>query len=149
MSETLLQYVLQRLSQVEDPVFLHNELNKFSEIEINNLREKGILRETSRATEIPRPNCHPDRGYLLVRNTSHGIFGVADAEEYFDPIPLSEDDIRQYKVSLPKLVDEIRRENEIVGQGFESSEGLLHIGSKNLEGYTSAEIYLSLSLSRI
>ena len=138
--------MLQRLSQIERPIFLYSELRRFSEVDIQALYGDGILRKTSNATEIPRPDHNPGGGYLMVRQTSRGVFGVADEDEYFDPIPLMEDDIRQYTVSLPKLVDAIRRENSISGEGFKNSGGLIHLGRKHLDGYESADVFLSLSL---
>ena len=88
MTETLLHFVLQRLDQIECPVFLHRELEDFPEEELRILRAEGILRETSRATEIPRPKHSPPGCDLIVRQTSKGMFGVADEDDYFDPIPL-------------------------------------------------------------
>ena len=144
MTETLLHFVLQRLDQIECPFFLHRELERFPDEELRALRAKGILRETSRATEIPRPKHLPPGGDLIVRQTSKGVFGVADEDDYFDPIPLTEDDIRQYDISLPKLAAAIRRDNGISGSGLENHDGLIPLGQKSVEGIGSLNVYFSI-----
>lgn len=144
MTEGLLNFIFQRLDQVESPVFLHGELECYPEDEFRVLREKGILRETSRATEIPRPKRFPLGGDLIVRQTSKGIFGVADEDNYFDPIPLTEDDVRQYELSLPKLTTVIRQANGIEGSGFANHHGLIPMGLKTLDSLGTLEIFLSI-----
>ena len=144
MTETLLHFVLQRLDQIECPFFLHRELERFPDEELRALRAKGILREPSRATEIPRPKHLPPGGDLIVRQTSKGVFGVADEDDYFDPIPLTEDDIRQYDISLPKLAAAIRRDNGISGSGLENHDGLIPLGQKSVEGIGSLNVYFSI-----
>ena len=144
MTETLLHFVLQRLDQIECPVFFHREFERFSDEELRALRAEGILRETSRATEIPRPKHLPPGGDLIVRQTSKGMFGVANEDDYFDPIPLTEDDIRQYDVSLPKLAAAIRRDNGISGSGLENHDGLIPLGQKSVEGIGSLNVYFSI-----
>src|SRR3990172_3580971 len=103
LSESLLDFVLTRLDQVESPVFLHRELERFPPEQLKAQLSEGLLRETSRATEIPRPVHIPGGGDLIVCQTAKGLFCVADEDDYFDPIPLTDDDVRQYEVSLPKL----------------------------------------------
>jgi len=144
LTETLLHFVLQRLDQIECPVFFHREFERFSDEELRALRAEGILRETSRATEIPRPKHLPPGGDLIVRQTSKGMFGVANEDNYFDPIPLTEDDIRQYDVSLPKLAAAIRRDNGISGSGLENHDGLIPLGQKSVEGIGSLNVYFSI-----
>ena len=146
MPDTLLKFVLHRLDQIECPVFLCRELVRFPEEELNALRAEGILRETSRATEIPRMDNLPPGEDLIVKQTSKGLYGVADEDDYFDPIPLTEDDVRQFDVSLPKLVSAIRRENGINGNGFENLGGLLPLGQKIIDGVGSTDVYFSLPI---
>ena len=86
----------------------------------------------------------PPGEHLIVRRTSRGIFGVADEDDYFDPIPLNEDDIRQYVVSLPGLVSALRKENEISGTGFENHDGLIPLGQRTFDSLGALNIYLSI-----
>ena len=144
MTETLLHFILQRLDQIESPVFLHMEFEQFPEEELRALRGEGILREISRATEIPRPKNVPPGGDLIVRQTSKGIFGVADEHDYFDPIPLTEDDVRQYEISLPKLATVIRQANGIEGTGFVNHHGLIPMGEKALDGFGNLDVFFSI-----
>jgi hypothetical protein len=144
LTESLLGFVLARLDQLERPVFLHRELERFPEEALQALRAEGILRETSKATEIPRPAHLPAGGDLIVRKTSKGLFGVADEDDYFEPVPLTDDDVRQYEVSLPRLADRIRRDNGIDGTGSVSHNGLIPLGQKAIEGMGTADVFLSL-----
>jgi hypothetical protein len=144
LAESLLAFVLTHLDQVESPVFLQRELERFPAEELNTLLSQSILRETSKATEIPRPARLPVGGDLIVRETSKGLFGVAGEDDYFDPIPLGDDDVRQYAVSLPKLAGRIRRENEIHGSSTENHNGLISLGQKTLDSLGTVDVYLSL-----
>lgn len=144
MPESLLGFVLTRLDQIESPLFLHRELERFPAADLAALVSDGILRETSEATEITRPAHLPVGGDLIVRQTSKGRFGVAGEDDYFDPIPLSDDDVRQYRVSLPKLAARIRDENEIAGAPVKNGRRLLFVGERSLPGRQYADVYLSL-----
>lgn len=145
MAESLLGFVLTRLDQIESPVFLHRELERFPASDLAALVSEGLLRETSKATEIPRPGHLPAGGDLVVRQTSRGPFGVADEDDYFAPIPLTDDDVRQYQVSLSKLAARIRRENEIDGTGSEDHDGLISLGQKSIGATGTVDVYLSLN----
>jgi hypothetical protein len=144
LPESLLGFVLNRLDQVESPIFLHRELEKFPADDLKTLLSEGILRETSKATEIPRPAHLPVGANLVVRQTSKGLFGVADEDDYFDPIPLADDDVRQYAVSIPKLAARIGRANDIQASGTESHNGLISLGQKTLGSLKTVDVYLSL-----
>ena len=144
MANSLLAFILTRLDQIERPVFRHRELERFPPEQLKALLSEGILHETSKATEIPRPVHLPAGGDLIVRQTAKGLFGVADEDDYFDPIPLTEDDVRQYEVSLPKLAARIRRENDINGTGSENHNGLVPLGQKTIDALGTVDVYLSL-----
>jgi len=144
LTETLLSFILERLDQIENPVFLHRELERFPEEDLRALRSEGILRETSKATEIPRPAHLPAGGDLIVRHSNKGLFGVADEDDYFDPVPLTDDDVRQYEVSLAKLAARIRLENGINGTGCAIHNGLIPLGQKAIEGMGTVDVFLSL-----
>ncbi|MGH8196062.1 MAG: hypothetical protein ACREQ8_16950 [Woeseiaceae bacterium] len=105
---------------------------------------EGILRETSKATEIPRPAHLPGRGDLIVRETARDLCGAAQEVDYFEPMPLTDDDVRQYEVSLPKLAARIRRESDISGTGAENHEGLVALGQKTVDAFGTVDVYLSL-----
>jgi hypothetical protein len=144
LTESLLGFVLTRLDQIESPLFLYRELERFPAADLAALVSNGILRQTSKATEIPRPAGLPVGSDLIVRRTSRGLFGVADEGEYFDPIPLADDDVRQYRVSLLKLAARIRNENELTGVPVKNGRRLLFVGERPLPGREHADVYLSL-----
>jgi hypothetical protein len=144
LTETLLSFVLTRLDQIEAPIFLHREVEVFPSEEIGALLSDSILRETSKATEIPRPAHLPAGSDLIVRRTTRGLFGVAGEDGYFDPVPLTEDDVRQYEISISKLADKLRRENGINGTGGENHRGLISLGQKFINGFGTFDVYLSL-----
>lgn len=87
---------------------------------------------------------------VTVQNTTQGKFGVAGEEdEYFDPIPLGDDDDRQYSVSIPKFVEALRKENGINGVGDATTSGMIPVGQKSLDGYGIVDVYVSLPNTEI
>jgi len=81
---------------------------------------------------------------VTVRKTARGYEGVASGDDYCDPIPLTESDIRQIHFSLSGFVDFLRKENGICGDGITADGNLITVGQKNLEGYGEVEVYLAL-----
>lgn len=145
MRESLLSVVLTRLDQLASPVYLHAELAQFPPKDLASLISMGILQPSFADDEMPRPRRFPGGGYVAVRRTTMGIFGCpCEGDPYFDPIPLTEDDIRQYEVSLAMLADRIRRESQIDGSGHSNHGGLIPLGQKSLPGAGAVDVYLSL-----
>lgn len=145
MRESLLSVVLTRLDQLASPVYLHAELARFPPKDLASLISLGILQPSLTDDEIPRPARFPGGGYIAVQRTTKGIFGCpCEGAPYFDPIPLTDDDVRQYEVSLAMLGDRIRRENQIDGSGHSNHGGLVPLGQKALPGSATVDVYLSL-----
>ncbi len=144
MPDTLLGLVLTRLDQVQDPVLLHREAAAYPTEELEALLSAGIVKETSRALQIARPAHMPAGGDLLVRETAKGLFGVAEEDDYHQPVPLAEDDVRQYEIIVSKLVDVLRQENELEGAPVQNGRRLTFVGERPLPGGQRADVYLSL-----
>ena len=144
MRETLLQAVLSLLDQIESPVILHSEAAQYPPEQIKQLTSDGILSEAPNATEIPRPARFGPGPDLIVRKTARGIEGVANEDDYFPPVPLSDDDVRQYEVSVRHFVGKIRRDSGIEGKGYRNDSGLTFVGQKPVAGVGIADVYLSL-----
>lgn len=103
----------------------------------------GALKETAAAAEIPRPRRYGPGADLVVRKTSRGLFGVSDGDDFCQPVPLEDGDVRQYAVSAAGLVEKLRRENGITGEGFLNDDGLVSVGEKSLDGFGVVDVYLS------
>lgn len=106
----------------------------------------GVLVEAADfADEGPHP-LRPDSGEIVgLRKTSRGWFAVSqDEEAYFDPIPIEEDDARQFHISLLAFVDSLRRQNAIVGSDAVGDGKLISIGQKTLDGYGTVDVYLAI-----
>ncbi len=144
MPETLLQAVLSLLDQVASPVVQHSMVAHHPPEALRLMVAEGILRETSRATEIPRPKRYGPGADLVVRETARGIFGVADGEDFCAPVALNVDDVRQYEVRLSGLVEKLRKENSIDGTGCQSDGGLVYVGERVVAGHGAVVVYLSL-----
>ncbi len=144
MAESLLQAVLVLLDQIESPVILHSEGVAYGDGALAELLSQGVLRKTTNATDIPRPVRFGPGPDLIVRQTAQGLFGVADEDNFFDPVPLTDDDVRQYEISLPGLVERLRTENGIGGTGFHNDHGLIPLGQKTINGHGAVDVYLSL-----
>jgi len=119
-------------------VFSHRELEGFARQDLQMLMGEGILRQTGNATETPDG--------LQVRSTSRGLFGVAaDDEAYRAPVPLKEDDVRQYDVSVSKLIACLRRENELSGSSTPDGRRLYLVGERILPDQGHADVYFALA----
>ncbi len=139
---TLLAQVLTRLSRQKSPLVSHREITCFPPGELPALLSDGILRESAHASEVPRPP-HADHGEdLIVSHTSRGIFGVAEGGDFLQPVPLSEDDIRQYEISIEALVARLRRENSILMAESARGGPVRVVGTKRVPGFGSAEVHL-------
>lgn len=143
MAESLLRSVLDLLDQVDCPVISHRFASAFGVEALDALVSQGVLRDTARAMEIPRPERFGPGPDLVVRETAQGLFGVADADDYFEPIPLIEADVRQFEVMAFGIVDKIRKENGIAGRGFLNDNGLVSVGQKSVDGAGIVDVYLS------
>jgi hypothetical protein len=140
----LLELILRLLDNCAEPVVGAAELGRYPAEQLTELLGAGILRETCRATEIPRPGRYGSAADLIVRETALGLFGVAEEDDYHDPIALTAEEVRQYSVSVPALITEIRRRNGIPGGSVKAEGGLFLVGMKQIEGVTRFPVYLSL-----
>lgn len=144
MPASLLQLVLRLLNTCDEPVIAASDVASYPSDQLLELIGAGILRESSRATEIPRPLRYGLGGGLIVRETARGLFGVAAEDDYHDPLPLTEEDVRLYSISVAGLVKEIRRRNEITGSDVRIDDGLILVGTKQVPGVARFPVYLSL-----
>lgn len=133
---------MRRLHSLEAPTVWHRETTRYAATELQTLTRYGILTLAPEPEEGPPPQGGPNVAY---RRTSKGLFGVAlEEDQFFDPIPLTEDDVRLYRVAVPKLIAHIRVENEIVGDHSEVEAGLIPIGQKQVAGFGTLEVFLSI-----
>ncbi len=144
MPETLLQAVLSLLDQVASPVVQHSMVAHHPPEALRLMVAEGVLKETSRATEIPRPQRYGPGADLVVRETARGIFGVTDGEDFCAPVALNVNDVQQYEVRLSGLVEKLRKENGIDGTGCQSDGGLVYVGERVVAGHGAVAVYLSL-----
>lgn len=142
MPDSILQSVLRLLNFIESPV-LHGSTLDGDTVVAARLVADGVLKETGGATEIPRPRRFGPGADLAVRRTAQGLFGVADGDDFCQPVPLEEEDLRQYAVSAAGLVEKLRRESGIAGEGFHADGGLVSVGEKSVDGFGVVDVYLS------
>jgi hypothetical protein len=144
LSETLLQRVLFLLDQIESPAISYASALGYSAEALANLALDGVLGKKFKASLIPRPARFGPGDDLVVRETSCGLFGVTEADDFIEPLALEEDDRWLYEISLPHLIEGIRRDNGITASGFRNDAGLVPIGTKSVSGGGVFSIYLSL-----
>ncbi|NUQ53964.1 MAG: hypothetical protein HUU19_14870 [Phycisphaerales bacterium] len=147
MIGSALAFVLARLDQLESPVFSHEEFARFPAADLATLLRDGIVYEGVPAEEIDRPSRFRRGGRLAVCRTAKGLFGCpCEGDPYFDPIPLIEDDVRQYEVSIDRLIDRIRGDNAIDGTGYAASQRVMALGERRVEGWGAVDVYLGFGL---
>lgn len=138
LGRPLLALVLERLADLDRPAISLRDLEPFSTDADRALRAR-LLRETSRAHEVVGP-----RGDLFhVQKTPRGLVGVSD-DGYADPIPLTDEDVRQYEVSMRRLVELVAGENGIPPRFSDAGDGLYAVGEKTLDGGLRVEAFLSV-----
>jgi hypothetical protein len=143
VSESPLQYVLRLLAGDEAPVVLAAELARFPVADVARLLEEGVLKETAAADEIGRPARLGAGGPLLVRRAGGAIYGVAASDNYCKPVRLTDDDVRQYAVSVGALINKLRADNEITDSRQSLDSGLAFVGVKVVAGI-SLQVHLLL-----
>jgi hypothetical protein len=115
VTETLLQRVLFLADQIASPAISLAAAAGYSAEARAKLVSNGILGRKFKATRIPRPARFGPGEDLDVRETSGGLLGVAEEDDFIEPLRLEEDDRWLYEISLPHLVDAIREDNGIDG----------------------------------
>ena len=143
MREHLLQAVLALIDQIESAIVPPHSILHFPPDQLARLIAEKILYKGSDASEIPRPGRFPPGPDLTVVRTAKGIEGVAGEGDYFSPVQLTEEDVRQYEVSLPHLVDAIRRDSGVEGNGYHNDNGLIFVGQKPVAGVGIVDVYFS------
>jgi len=148
MTKSLLSLVLRRLAWLESPIVRQAEMAAFPRRQQAELARCGVLVKAPLPEEIPHPASPTSGRRAAVRKTAKGVFAVAteDSGEYFDPIPLSEDELLEFRVSVPKLVELICKQNGIESCGVPDEAGLVAIGQKHVDGYGTVDVYLALAL---
>jgi len=141
---SLFHLILRLLNTCNEPVIAASDVANYGADQLSELIGAGILRETSRATKIARPARYGPGDDLTVCETARGLFGVAAEDDYHDPFPLTEEDVKQYSISVVGLVEQIRHRNGIAGTGFKAEEGLVLVGTKQIPGVARFPVYLSL-----
>ncbi|MBZ5604696.1 MAG: hypothetical protein LAO79_20550 [Acidobacteriia bacterium] len=133
------------VDSIELPVILHSEAASCSADELAGLRARGILRPPSKADRIPRPKRFGPGPDVDVHDGPAGQVGVVEDDDYhYEPIFLTDEDTWEYPISLPHLVDAIRRDNGIDGAHFRNDNGLISVGQRSVAGVGLVGVYLSL-----
>lgn len=148
MTKSLLSFVLRRLHSLESPILRQAEMAAFPRRQRTELERCGILVRAPVPDEIPHPASPKSGRRAAVRRTKKGVFAVAseDGGEYFTPVPLTEDDLLEFCLSVPKLVELICRQNGIESSGSPTDVSLVSVGQKHLEGFGAVDVYVSLTV---
>lgn len=80
---------------------------------------------------------------LEVRKTDLGYFAVSEDEDETLSIPLTEEDVKAYRVSVPQFADYLRSVLGIRGVSYDVVEEILHLGSKKFDDLQTCEVLLS------
>jgi len=105
-----------------------------------------VLNKAPDADEVPYPRFPSSGRMVMVRRTAQGLFAVAgEDDDHFAPFRLSEEDVRQFSVSVPNLIDVIRKHNGIDANASAGDDGMIPVGQKQVDGYGAVDVYLALA----
>lgn len=142
MADGLLGLVLDRLGEDDFPVIRHREVEAFLRNPAS-ARYRRLLLDIGPAEEVPRPAGVAPGDWLLVRETSAGLFGVGPADDLDAPVPLADEDVREYTVSIPRLGREITEANDMdPDTSAHLDDGLFPLGSKAVGHGLRADVHL-------
>jgi hypothetical protein len=144
VTETLLQRILSLVDRIESPTISHAKALGYSAVALAELVSNRVLGQRFQAAKIPRPARFGSGDDLIVRETSCGLFGVVEENDFIEPLPLEEDDRWLYEISLPHIVNAIRKDNGIDGTEFRNDGGLISVGQRAVAGVGIVDVYLSL-----
>lgn len=134
-----------RVSAFSEPLVRFRDLEQYESDLWEPLIEKGILRETP----IPERFVDEQNRWVIVRQVNGRLWGVEDSDEPNGFEALSEDDVRQYCFSPAAFVDELRKQNGLVGRGMAESNGFVRLGKKRISSSDTFQVYLSLGSTRL
>ncbi len=129
----MIRFLLNEIEKSPNPLFCKKELLSISEEEFNILTDKKILvyfRPDSDSMEKLRfPCCQYGCGLTVLR-TEEAFEAVCLEHPEEDPITVEKDDLSRYKLSIDKLLFEIRKANRIDGDLHRISGGYYYVGYK-------------------
>ncbi len=141
----MLSYVLSRLGRLEAPLVRHREIEGYPSTELKALVRQGLL-VTAPPAEFIVLRTGPHSGRLVaVRPTDSGWCGVDEDDSFFSPVPLTDEDVWQYSISVTQLIRIVRNDNGIEGEKDPTEAGVIAIGQRQVDGYGVVEVYLSLA----
>jgi hypothetical protein len=129
----VIKFLLEEIEKSPNPLFCKRELLYLSEEEFKILTDKKILvysRSPGDETEKLRfPRCQYGCALTIVQ--TEGAYEAACLEHPEEaPVPLERDDLSRYKVSIDKLMFEIRNANRIDGDLHRINGGHFYVGYK-------------------
>lgn len=131
----LVHGILDRLAIGNRVGFRYRTLERLGLEAMERALAQGLLREIHRAETIPDPQRRTLYD-LEVRHTSEGIIAVSEPDdEWIDPVPLTEDDIRQFELVNSKLFSRICVENQISQVIRQNEHEIVYLGEMELEGH--------------
>ena len=127
------------------PVFLASELRAKNSALFSALIDEGVLRVTTKAERIRRPDRYGIGPDLVVHSTALGLFGMPDDDDYGEPLALEEADVQRVALSFPALCRTMRKENSL-GGGSAASAALECVGRKSISGLGYVEVWLTVAI---
>lgn len=138
----LARTILERLAIGNRVGFRYRTLERLGLAAMERALAQGLLREIHRAEYVPDPQGRTLYD-LEVRYTSKGIIAVHQPDdEQIEPVRLTEDDIRQFELVLPRLCRRICMENAIEDQVREHEREVVYLGEREVGGFGLRPIFL-------
>jgi hypothetical protein len=130
----VIRFLLEEIEKSPNPLFCKKELISLSEDEFRILIGKKILiyvnPQDHNIQKLRCPRCQHGCG-LTVLKSGEGYEAVCLEHPEEDPIPVSVDDLSRYRLSVDKLLFELRSANRIEGDLNRIRGGYYYVGYKS------------------
>lgn len=142
----MIRFLLEEIEKSPNPSFCKKELLSLSEEKFNILIKKKILIYSKLSNDniekLRFPRCQHGCG-LTVNPVEDGYEAICLEHPEENPVLIEEDDLSRYKLSIDKLLFEIRAANRIDGDFHRIEGGYYYVGYKTYDDNRVGIVFIS------
>lgn len=139
LTDSALGLLFARLDETEQPILLHSEF-ALCPSGVATLLEARLLKRTRDIDEVQ----HRDGRWMTVVRTDDRLFGVAmEEDDFFDPVPLTDEDVRAYEINLSGIVKALCDNNGLAGSTVQLGTPPAYLGRKEIPAWGTLDVYFA------